>query len=336
MSLVRHPLPVFLLCFVAVLFTGCGSEPDVSSEVPVEAVRKAFPKQPDLAIQAVFQAVGEGDGARLWDALPASYQDDVTTILQFAGQKVDAELYDRSLATLNRVIEVADKQKEFVFNTTLGGPRDPEEMAKLRQAWPSLVGLIQTLGSSEIATAAGLRSFDGSKFFRDTVSPLLTENETLSKLNPNPDTLPLSGLKEAQVSLLENTASTATLRITMPNGEEEEGVFVKVDERWVPHDMALGWSSQIAGARAALETIDPEALAGQKAKALTIFSIIDGVLMQAELATTQEAFDQALQGAALPIMTMLMMGQGGGMPMGPSSPALPHEPAPSAPEAPLP
>ena len=59
-----------------------------------------------------------------------------------------------------------------------------------------------------------------------------------------------------------------------------------------------------------------------------VLTMIDGVLTQIAAAETQEQFDQSLQGAMMPIMGLMMMGQsmGGGM----SAPAAPMPAAPSS------
>ena len=43
-----------------------------------------------------------------------------------------------------------------------------------------------------------------------------------------------------------------------------------------------------------------------------VLTMIDGVLAQIAAAETQEQFDQSLKGAMMPIMGMMMMGQGMG------------------------
>ena len=54
-----------------------------------------------------------------------------------------------------------------------------------------------------------------------------------------------------------------------------------------------------------------------------VITMFEGILTQIEAAETQEQFDQALQGAMMPIMGLMMMqgGMGGG-----SEPAMPVAP----------
>ena len=112
-----------------------------------------------------------------------------------------------------------------------------------------------------------------------------------------------------------------------------------MEDRWVPQEMADEWTTQMAEARAKLEAINPAQMEQQKPQILSVFAMIDGVLTQIDAAQTQEQFDQALQGAMMPMMGLMMMGQGMGgggaapeMPMAPVMPEVP--PTPTAPAAP--
>jgi uncharacterized membrane protein HdeD (DUF308 family) len=80
----------------------------------------------------------------------------------------------------------------------------------------------------------------------------------------------------------------------------------------------------MADAKAQLEAIDPLEMAQSKPQIMGIILMLEGVLTQIEAAENQEQFDQALQGAMMPIMGLMMM-QGGGMgaPTAPAAPAMP-------------
>jgi len=58
-------------------------------------------------------------------------------------------------------------------------------------------------------------------------------------------------------------------------------------------------------------------MAAQKPQIMGVLTMIDGVLTQIAAAETQEQFDQSLKGAMMPIMGLIMMGQGMGAPAAP-------------------
>ncbi|NBB77883.1 MAG: hypothetical protein GVY36_00290 [Verrucomicrobia bacterium] len=284
-----------------------------------------IPDEPAAAVETIAKELAAGNGGVLWQAMPATYQTDVNAIAQLAGSKVDAEVYDQSFGLLGRIADVADKQKEFILNTELGGAQPEEQIAKIEAAWPSIIGFVRTITDSPIATSSGLQSFDGQAFFSGTVSELLGHSEAFSSLND--EAMSLSSLRDVSVKALESGENAATLEMTAPDGTVETEEFTKVDGRWVPTDMAVGWQETIAGARGQLEAITPEQIAQQKPQVMQVVNMLDGVLTQIEAAETQEQFDQALQGAMMPLMGLMMMQQnmGGGQPSAPAMP-MPTQP----------
>lgn len=303
------------------LLSACGDQGgDAASGESV-----TIPDEPSAAVETIARELAAANGGVLWQAMPATYQTDVNAIAQLAGSKVDAEVYDQSFGLLGRLADVADKQKEFVLNTELGGAQPEEQIARLEAAWPSIIGFVRTISESPIANSAGLQAFDGQEFFNGTVSELLGHSEAMSALSD--EAMSLASLKEVVVKTLESSENAATLEMTAPDGTTETEAFTKVDERWVPTEMAVGWQETIANARGQLEAITPEQTAQSKPQIMQVVAMLDGVLTQIEAAQTQEQFDQALQGAMMPLMGLMMMQQG----MGGGQPAAPTMPMPSQP-----
>jgi len=328
---------IALMLLAGVLsFTACGNKSDSAAESTAEV---KIPESPDGAVQFIAQELAKGNGAVLWQAMPASYQNDVNGIAQLAGEKIDAEIYDKVFATVSRAVAVLDKQKAFVFGSSLtAGATGAEGSAQLRAAWPSIKKIVETLTASPLGSAAGLQSFDGAAFFQDTVSNLLADIDALAKLDPKREQSLLSSFSNIAVRYVEGTENEAILELSVPGEEVETETFMKVEDRWVPQDMAVGWTTQMADARRQLEAIDPTQTAQQKPQIMNVFVMIDGVLMQIEGAKTQAQFDQALQGAMMPLMGLMMMGQGmggGGAPAMPANPVMPPAPGmPNLPSAP--
>lgn len=336
--MIKRPLKFisYALVVSALGLTACGKNSEVS-EAALASETAKIPDAPDVAIKFVLDEVAKANGTVLWQAMPASYQEDINSIARLAGRKIDAEIYDKAFSMIDRLASVLNKQKEFVLNSELGGKeQDEEELAQMRNAWPSVMDLVDTISSSSLSTAAGLKSFEGEPFFKDTVSAVLAEMDTLARLQPDSGQPSLSDLDQTEIRLIESTDSEASLEMTVPGEEPEVRSVVKVEDQWVPLEMAETWEVQTAEARRQLEAIDPEKMAKQKPQILGVFAMIEGVLTQIEAAETQEQFDQALQGAMMPIMGLMMMGQGmgGDAPSGnaPVPEGMPN--MPTAPETP--
>lgn len=310
----------------ALFFTGCGqSADDTSSSASSKSAEVKIPDAPDAAMKVIVSELAKSNGGILWQAMPASYQSDINQIVQLAGTKIDAELYDQTFALLGRLGQIAGKQKGFILGTTMMGQAEEAEKQQLEQAIPAVVKLFEVITSSDIATSAGLQSFAGQKFFDSTVSELAKLTSELSNLDQTGQPS-LDDLSQAEFTVVEQTDSTATLNMVFTGGSET-GELVKVENRWVPVEMATDWTKNMDGAIASLEAMTPEDSAAQKPQILGVLTMLDGVLTQIEAAETQEQFDQAIQGAMMPIMGLMMMGQG----MGGGAPEMPAVPMPTAP-----
>ena len=289
------------LTAIALLFTAC-SKP---AEDPI-------PVAPDAAIQTVITEFAKGNGGIIWQAMPTSYQTDVSDLLHLTGSKIDPELYDKSFATIALLAEVIDQQQALILNSSFMQGRSAEEMAQLEAALPSIVGLLGAITSSELASSTGLLNFNGQDFFDTTVSQFTRYAETLGQLAGEESML--SNYMNTVVTVVEADDLQATLLTTVPGKEPVEQAFSKVEQRWVPSEMASDWVAKIAEATAELEATSMQDIAANKPQMMGVLTMIDGVLAQIAAAETQEQFDQSLKGAMMPLMGLMMMGQGmGGM-----------------------
>jgi hypothetical protein len=303
----------------ALLLTACG-EKKVAA-----AAADPLPKTADAAIQTVIRELAQGNGGILWQALPASYQRDVNTLVQLAGSRIDAELYDQGWALIGRLGKVVEKQQGFIFNSILA-ERSAAEQAQFQQALPAALTLLKTLTGSALGNSAGLRTFNGQQFCESTLSELVPPLNTLSKLSD--DGVNLTDYTEISISVVEASAGEATLRIAPPKSPAQEQRFVQVEGRWLPAELAAEWATEIADAKTKLEGITAESIAANKPQAMGVLTMLDGVLTQIEAAGTQAQFDQALQSAMMPLMGLVMMSQG--MNGAAQTPAASPTPPPSA------
>jgi hypothetical protein len=309
------------LAGASLLFSACGGGEDKSSAGPL-------PEAPDAAIEAISLRLGEGDAGVLWEALPESYRGDLTEIIHEAGNVVDAELYDRGFGLVGRLADVAEKQRDFILNSPFAQNVDVENA---KANWQPVVQLLRLVGTSELSTAAGLQSLDPQAFLDGTASEVLDLVDELSALSGEES--PLAQFAALQAEVVEGGADTATLTMTVPGQPAETESFTKIEGKWVPTEMASQWASSMEEARAQLKKAAEGAGAQNKPQILGVLGMMEGVLTQLETAETQEQFDQALQGAMMPMMGLMMLGNslgGGGAP----APAMPPMPAPD-PAAPV-
>jgi hypothetical protein len=297
---INHKIFPSCATILALIFTAC--------DAGVSSTEFTIPDEPSAAIQKIADEMLVGNCSILWHAMPSSYQADVNAIAKLAGAKVDPEIYDKSFGLFGRFAEVADKQKSFILNTKLGGELAAEQIAEIEAAWPSIIGFIQTIVTSSISSSAGLRAFDGQGFSEQTLPALFKYSNDLAAISKEEN--PFGSLEFDRLKTIENADTAAVIEITFTNGDVETEDFIKVENRWVPTEMATNWSTQIADTKKKLEAISSEEIAKNKPQLMGMITMLDGILTQLEKADTQEQFDQALRGAMMPIGMLIMQGTG--------------------------
>lgn len=273
--------------------------------------KAALPEAPDAAMRKIADELGKGNAGILWVATPETYQKDVTELVHLAGAKLDAEVYDRGFSLLTKLSDVLDKQRAFILSSQMAGQMTNK--AEVEANWNSGLAMLRSLATSKLATVQGLKTFDGAAFLDSTGSEILG---LAHKMSANSKDGPLAEqIKKTEFKAEDVTATTATLTMKDADGSSESASLIKVDGRWVPAELASEWTAKIAEAKASLTELKPEEMAKSKPQILGALAMAEGVIAQLDAAKTQAEFDQALQGAMMPIMGLMMMGQGmtGGM-----------------------
>lgn len=271
----------------------------------------ALPEAPDAAMRKIADELGAGNAVILWTAAPESYQKDVTELVHLAGAKLDPEVYDRGFSLLTKLSEVLSKQRAFILSSQMAG--QIQNKAEVEANWDNGVAILRSLATSKIATVEGLKTFDGKAFLDSTGDEILG---LAHKMSANSKDGPLADQFKKTVFTAENiTDTSATLNVKNGDGSTETTALTKVEGRWVPTDMAAEWTVKIAEAKTNLANLKPEEMAQSKPQILGALAMAEGVIAQLDAAKTQAEFDQALQGAMMPIMGLMMMGQSltGGM-----------------------
>ena len=297
---------------VALFFTACGAG--------ISSTTVTIPDEPSTAMQTIADEVIAGNYSILWHAMPTSYQTDINAIARLAGSKVDPEIYDKSFGLFGRFAEVADKQKLFILNTSLVSEQPAEQIAEIEATWPSIIGFVQTIVTSSISSSAGLRAFDGQVFSEETLPELFKYSNDLAAISNEEN--PFGNLQFGSLKTVESTDTTAVLEITFASGDVKAVDFTKVENRWVPAEIAINWSTEMAAAKKQLQAISSEEIAKNKPQLMGMITMLDGILTQLNTTKTQEQFDQVLQGAMIPIGLLVMqsMGEGIGAPAKPAAP----------------
>lgn len=317
-----HTLTLSGLAAGALFFSACGDSG--SGSTGAKSAKAEFPEAPDAAMKFIAAELSKGNGGILWQAMPTSYQGDVNEIVQLASTKLDADVYNQGFGLIKKLSGVVADKKDFIINTSIGGEaKSAEEKSQMEAAWPAVVSFLNTFNGSQITSLEGLKAFDGQAFFDSTVSELLKQIDGIAAISG--DEFRLEDLAEMAVNVVESTEDTATLEVSVPGEEVDTGSYKKVDGRWLSEEMVTGWADGVSNAKESLAALTPEDIAKNKPQIIMAYGMVDGILTNLQNAETQEQFDQALQGAMMPLMGLMMMG-GGGLNFGAPSVDVPELP----------
>ena len=254
----------------------------------------------DQAVMAVVAGLKEDQPQVIWQALPASYQDDVSGLVrEFAGQMEDS-LWDQTFGTLAKLTRVLDEKRQFV----LEHPAVAEQLSKSPNAeatYDAVVILLRTLLSSDISSLQRLSDFDGERFLATTGSQVIAQMGDLAALAPDSKET-LDEISSLSVTLSRTEGERAWVLIEKPDEKTEEVEFVLVEGKWIPARMAEGWDSGIAGAREQLGQVDFDP--AQTAQAGAMLTMVDGAMEGLLAAQTSEQFQASVQG----MIGLAMMG----------------------------
>ena len=254
----------------------------------------------DQAVMAVVAGLKEDQPQVIWQALPASYQDDVSGLVrEFAGQMEDS-LWDQTFGTLAKLTRVLDEKRQFV----LEHPAVAEQLSKSPNAeatYDAVVILLRTLLSSDISSLQRLSDFDGERFLATTGSQVIAQMGDLAALAPDSKET-LDEISSLSVTLSRTEGERAWVLIEKPDEKTEEVEFVLVEGKWIPARMAEGWNSGIAGAREQLGQVDFDP--AQTAQAGAMLTMVDGAMEGLLAAQTSEQFQASVQG----MIGLAMMG----------------------------
>ncbi len=258
---------------------------------------------PDQAVMAVVDGLKDARPQVIWEALPTSYQNDVSGVVrEFAGQMEDS-LWDQTFGTLGKLTRVLDEKRQFVLEHPVVA-QQLSESPNAEATYDAVVTLLKTLLSSDISSLERLSHFDGERFLATTGSQVMAQMGDLAALAPDPKET-LDEISSLSVTLSRTEGERAWVLIEKADETTEEVEFVLVEEKWIPVRMAEGWDSGIADAREQLVKVDFDP--AQTAQAGAMLAMVDGAMEGLLAAQTSEQFQASVQG----MVGLAMMGMMG-------------------------
>jgi len=297
-------LKLWSLTLVAALFliAGCGKDDSSGQKVgdsPAKSGDGAGPRGASAknvpagsaaaAVLAVVEGLNRNRLDAFWNFLPASYQKDLNNLVHRFAERMDPELWARSVVTLRKLAHVLKEQNEYLVAVRARQSEDanPKAMAAEMTA---IADLLETLLASDLADLEKLKTVEGDQFLASTGRRLLDQLQATGH-DPFANWRTLSALNVTQVS---SENDSATLAIDKPGQPEIEYQFARVEGKWIPQSMAANWYETMMQANARLSLLAPDNLAEDKPQILALLKAIDGVLDQMSAAKSEKEFMAAM------------------------------------------
>jgi len=328
-------LTLLIIAGTLPLLSGCGKSAEQAGD---KSEQSANALGPDEAMLALISGVNNQKMGAVWNFLPGTYQSDVNGLVhEFAG-KMDPEMYNGTFQTLQRITKLLNDKKEYILkNQTMKGlPVPPEKVAEF---WDPTVGLLNAIAQSDLSSLDKLKSFDGGKFLSTSGNEMAKQVIGMSNLLPQKEgTFSLSEkMNQTKITIISIEGDTATIKMEVPGEKTKEVAMVKVEEKWIPKNLADNWKSRMDENRKKLADLTPEKVTAQKEQTLAGIKKVNEVLAQLENTKNEEDFNKTLDPILAPVamlgpMLMMQMGQSmmgapqnqGGPSLGQSTPVDPN------------
>lgn len=277
----------------------------IAFTVPTLAVE--IPDSPEGTARAVGNALADRHPEVLWQALPPTYQKDITELTHAFAAKMDPVVWDAVFGVGRKTAALLRDKKDIILasSTIQAAGEKRDEVAS---GWDSMVGLLDSFFASGVSNLDTLKTINWESYLATTGRDLMNLAAEKSKASGN-DAFErefVQPLKQTEIEVVSRDGDNATLRMTAPGEEPEEEQFTRVEGRWVPAEMAVDWDKNVAEARQKIAAITDEEIQQGSMQAMMMIGMVDGVLAQLNAAETAEEFDQSIQGILGPFLGGMM------------------------------
>ncbi len=279
---------VSILALLFLFIAGCSGEVSI-------------PPTPEGTVETVTQSLAKNEPRAVWDAMPETWQADVKQIIAAYADGIEAEVYDGGWALVGKLANVMANKKSLAMKM-LSDPDVargiPAQGVDVSAAYDAMVTLLKNLSSSDIATHKGLKNLDVGRFLGTTGSKVMASIDDLMVALPDAAQYRdgKADMGRVTVKVISSGEAAAELEITV--GEQtKEIAMTKVQNRWVPAEMADEWDENIARIKEGLEKMPRPMPGEEKQHSLALIRSLEEALSSIDKAETKEQFMLAMAGA---------------------------------------
>ena len=280
---------------------------------------------PDGTVKYVLNELANNKPEVLWEAMPASHKQTLNDELKKSMANVDMEIHAQSIAVLQKFSGILKNKKTLIIeaanNASQQGDGPPGEglPPEVAENWDNVVGILDIMVGSKVSDADWVQNPDLGLLLKEDGGKLMSSPHLEKLLNmalaekggpnaPKDMTELRSWVKGIKVIVVSQTDTTATLKLRSEEIDPEdpetlEFNMVKVEDRWLPEEMAVDLEKELKKLKQVVPggaVADTKMTEQQKEVTLNFLKTVDGVL---------DAIDK--QETAENLMLTAMGGMGG-------------------------
>jgi len=297
----HFPASSQLVVLALMVAIGCGG--GTSAELSI-------PDSPDGTVEVLVNGLVQHHPEIVWRALPPSYQQDVADLTREFADTVDPAVFDRAVAVARKGVVVLQSKKELILGSkALEQSQVDAETADI--FWEIAVHMLDALLASDVADLSTLRELDVEAFLATTGSDLMDHASKLPAENEDMESFAqrVAALEQANVNLESEDGDHAVVLLEVPDQDPTELQLIRVEDRWIPAELAAQWPQAVAEARAKIGLLNGEEAAQTRVQLLFGIGIVEGFIDQIDRMETSDEIDDLIGG----VLGNIMATQGGQM-----------------------
>lgn len=269
-----------------------------------------IPDSPEGTVEVVVDGLVQHHPEIVWRALPPSYQQDVADLTREFADTVDPAVFDRAVAVARKGAVVLQSKKELILGSEIL-EKSQVDAETVDIYWETAVHMLDALLASDVADLSTLRELDVETFLATTGSDLMDHASKLPAENEDMESFAqrVAALEQANVDLESEDGDHALVLLEVPDQDTTELRLIRVEDRWVPAELAAQWPHAVAEARAKIEMLSGEEAAQTRVQVLFGIGIVEGFIDQIDRMETSDEIDDLIGG----VLGTIMATQGGQM-----------------------
>ncbi len=280
--------PSQLIVLSLVVAIGCGGG---------TGAQLTIPDSPDGTVKVVLDGLVQHHPEIVWRGLPPSYQQDVADLARDFADTVDPVVFDRAVAVARKSVVVLQSKKEIILGAE-ALERLPVDAETVDAFWEAAVHMLDALLASDIAELSTLRELDVDAFLATTGSALMDQASQLPAENEKMTTFfqQVEAYSEVEVELVSEDDGRAAVMLTIPDKEPMALELVRVEDHWIPAELAARWPQAVAEADARIEFLASDEAAQIRVRALFGIGVVEGFIDQINQMESSEEIDDLIGG----------------------------------------